>query len=1013
MLEAVFDLLRCWSAVNVKNFLTQLHQFFVVYCNPLVFEDKPKVWASLGYGRAQVESLLKEFLLEDLVPGAFLKEPLREGLVTVLVWNKYLKPEHGEWLPYPCGVLCLPQKPREQLCSYWRELAAGFQDQECLQEVLKALESFCVLALRQKLTEWILVLPLLHLLRGHCRPFEPVPPLLPAAGSQIKNWAGLQGISLTDLQCPSTLMEVMAAHKNLVEVDRLLARSWMYLLGVEAVGEYCSIVPVDLLDVLHWLLIRLQAKLSSSKHEAVQQLLVCLLTAVKEQKFRCYDGSYGKTCLRVTVKLVERMCQAVTEPHFHTLTACVSLLAAIAEFARCFPPKLSEGTGAQPKSENMEMLGEALRMVRDWLRNTFPKVLLCPVGLHTTFTSMYELEAWNSMLSLCIGGEEFTECWRTTLQNDFEDKLKQERSQSQIEIYCNQMEELSRKLPAIAPCLEKCALESVTSICKEKTERSLFEWLNGYDLRKFGKLVSALVLKAWPRDDQGRYLDGEEAVVEHLLTWSAAKNVFQLQGTDGKLTDSASERMAQAASVFTAVANRLLDGNIQIKILQKILKRKEAFVELWNMFLAARHNDSLSVSGRCRNVKRFLEHREEEVKSIYHERQLLQNLLDVCHKLQEHVTVEVEDLENKLGADLETNTLDQFMEVHQPDAISSEDAGVVTYFRLPPGARAMAEALHTFSDSFLFNMCWESQATTLSRTDDITGAGPGPPASLDTVHDLVFQPCYRRYGEIYAGLRSGRLALQEVDAIFEDYKGKYDELTKDLEIMCLIAPTEDRRWIHRRVQQIEQYHELHLALEAAKVIMEVKQILCPQGDFGVLETLLGATGVDIKRECLDRIDNDLMKAKKDLEDLTEPRRRCLHELSLAGTFITWVKEALKDINELKVFVDLASISAGENDLDVDRVACFHDAVLGYAPMLYELKPDAGFWPFRAALEKLWKALKNDSNLPEKLRDTALQLKWLKTVKDSHGSVELSSLSLASTINHQGIYVILAQNHKKN
>lgn len=67
-----------------------------------------------------------------------------------------------------------------------------------------------------------------------------------------------------------------------------------------------------------------------------------------------------------------------------------------------------------------------------------------------------------------------------------------------------------------------------------------------------------------------------------------------------------------------------------------------------------------------------------------------------------------------------------------------------------------------------------------------------------------------------------------------------------------------------------------------------------------------------------------------------------------------------------MFVDLASISAGENDLDVDRVACFHDAVLGYSSVLYELKPDSGFQAFREVLKKLWRALENDCNLPNKL-----------------------------------------------
>jgi hypothetical protein len=75
---------------------------------------------------------------------------------------------------------------------------------------------------------------------------------------------------------------------------------------------------------------------------------------------------------------------------------------------------------------------------------------------------------------------------------------------------------------------------------------------------------------------------------------------------------------------------------------------------------------------------------------------------------------------------------------------------------------------------------------------------------------------------------------------------------------------------------------------------------------------------------------------------------------------------LQGINELKVFVDLASISAGENDIDVDRVACFHDAVQGYASLLYKLNSQAGFHEFMDHLEDLWKALENDQHLPKKL-----------------------------------------------
>jgi len=42
--------------------------------------------------------------------------------------------------------------------------------------------------------------------------------------------------------------------------------------------------------------------------------------------------------------------------------------------------------------------------------------------------------------------------------------------------------------------------------------------------------VSTIILKSWPKNDRGKYLEEEEAVLKHLLDWTAAKNIFQLYG---------------------------------------------------------------------------------------------------------------------------------------------------------------------------------------------------------------------------------------------------------------------------------------------------------------------------------------------------------------------------------------------------------------------------------------------------------------------------------------------------
>lgn len=56
MLESIFDLLKSWSDTNVKSFQIQLNQFFQVYSNPFVFEEKQKKWYSLQFGEDDVSS---------------------------------------------------------------------------------------------------------------------------------------------------------------------------------------------------------------------------------------------------------------------------------------------------------------------------------------------------------------------------------------------------------------------------------------------------------------------------------------------------------------------------------------------------------------------------------------------------------------------------------------------------------------------------------------------------------------------------------------------------------------------------------------------------------------------------------------------------------------------------------------------------------------------------------------------------------------------------------------------
>ncbi|XP_042369460.1 E3 ubiquitin-protein ligase rnf213-alpha-like [Plectropomus leopardus] len=715
----------------------------------------------------------------------------------------------------------------------------------------------------------------------------------------------------------------MKDHAYLADIDRLLVRSWMSLLNVEGLTSLISSVHVDLLDMLHYIHFNIGSGMTYSNYMALEKLASYMIQRESHHN-NCFDDKYGECCLKTAVRILGSICRYTTDPnHYEVPMYFLDLV--------CLMTKAYNHTNSQARvGIHEESFEETLQTVREWRRQTFGNKLLNEWN-HLQFSVPNEIKVWDKLLSLSFSHEEHTLFWRTTFMADFEGKLKQERPVHQIGIYSNKMEELNKTSPLLFSTMEKCALEAAAIICQDKSGKAVSALFAEHDLSKFGKLISVVVVKSWPKDANGHDIEGEDSIFEFLLNWPMAKTVFQLTGLRGRLIDELSDevqfKMTLASSTIKSVLEKILSGEIQIKTLNQIFQGESEFLDLLKI-------DGFCDDGRCRddNMRELLKLRKVEAEAVHREKELVKSLLQICQELPQHVKVDFQELDKKLHQNIEKMNLNEFMKVQSLHGQTST-IGQVTYFNLNDKTRQMASEL-------------------------------------------------------------------------------LEDLKKDLDIMCRTNPSDNRQWITRRIQQIQQYHNLHLAMESAEIIMDIRNTICPHGDFKVLEKLLHMKQDDFKKNNLNCINDTFIKASEILIDITNDRKECLQKLRVSKEFVLWVKKELEDINELKVFVDLASISAGENDLDMDRVACFHDAVLGYSSVLYGLKQDSDFKDFEESLSKLWKALENDNKIPTKLFDTARHLEWLKTVKESHGCVEFSSLSLATSINKKGIYTINGKNQKK-
>ncbi|XP_035293735.1 E3 ubiquitin-protein ligase RNF213 isoform X3 [Cricetulus griseus] len=1009
MLGRIFSVLQPWSAVNLQSFMTQFKQFYSVVRVPKVHEGQARTWSSLQYEEKEVRMNLWEHVRKQMQP--------------------FLEGKSGDALPADCPVgsklklgltvlfmmeavdFVVSKNDLVWLC-YLLTPSAGSLDAllSDLSPIVSKPQKWCVYliglchrCITDGVERWLGTLPVLH----HCTQ-QLSPPRKDSKSLPEDTWAGLEGISFAHFRdkelTKCDVLKFMKPRMDLLYLDEHLFRSWFSVVPLENLTsylensmEYLSHVPARVLDCFQGVSYRLRGlgKVSQQNTEDIECVFKMLIHLVDIYQDTILEETLLQIYLTECLTLHETVCKLTSDRKFYEIPALSAEL--VCKMIKLKPPGgTTEGSVAKDNEDLVtNIFQEALSTTRHWLRRLFKNNMFFTSIATVRFTYPEEMAMWRRLVEIDFPGEYG---WKGSLLGDMEGRLKQEQPRVQISVFCSSQWRDGGLHDSVARSFEKCVIEAVSSACQSQT--SVLEGLSCQDLQKFGTLLSAVITKSWPMH-HGKAVDGVNEIFKYLLTWPDVKQLFRLCGTNEKILDNITEEgrqlMAMAESVFQKVAEELENGTIVVGQLELILEHRTQFVDIWGL-----SRIQLPLQERACDLKDLLTRRKDDLRFLKREKRYVESLLRQFGRVKHLVEVELGDIEAIHSQDLSKKKLNEAL-IKPP---GSSPHKRMTHYCLSPEIREIASKLDLLKDSHIFQVFWQEEAELLS-----TQYQDGRELKLQLLDacNYLYYPCYKKFYSLYENVKSGEITFAEVDVVFRDFVDKYDDLTADLKFMCAMDPQDQKGWILKRVGQIKEYHSLHQAVSSAKVIVQVQSTLGVTGDFSVLDTLLNFADSfeDFSHENLKQISQEFIQAKKLLQDITEPRHRCLEELSRQKELVDWLHEALEDINELKVFVDLASISAGENDIDVDRVACFHDAVQGYASLLYKMDSGTDFYGFMDHLQELWRALDNDQHLPSKLQDSARNLEWLKTVKESHGSVELSSLSLATAINNKGIYVIQA------
>ncbi|KAF6297909.1 hypothetical protein mRhiFer1_000154 [Rhinolophus ferrumequinum] len=1016
MMDSMFSILRTWDAINLKNFFAQFQQFYAVVRVPMVYEGEAHPWNELQYTEKEVRKDLWDYLKnqmtpflersEEPLPEDFpVKSKLRMGLIMLQLVERVEFSLSNSDVSMLCNLLCSNASSADEFHSDVSQILGTFQSWRA------CLVNLCLKGIAAKVDLWVGVLPVLH----HCMDLSP-------RGKDSRTqpedtWAALEGISFSEFREQrlenKPLLLLMGRNKHLLDVDEHLFCSWFSLLPLtdlvhymENFCDYLTRFPTRVLDCLRGTFYRLQGlkEIAYRNLEDIEKTLKMLLHLLDIFHDKILQEPLVQSYLTVCLQLHTTVCTLTKDHMFYEMPALsAETVCNIITLISLVDSAKEQGNKTGTNSVG-SVFQETLDNTRKWLQGVFKRsIFQSTPASPVKFTYNQEIQIWKRLVEINFPTELG---WKESLLGDLEGRLKQERARSQISAFCNINWEAAGSDDSVSRCFEKCAIEAVSSACQSQI--SILEGLSYSDLWRFGKLVSAVITKSWPRHS-GQPVDDLGEVLKHLLTWPDIKHLFRLYGTNEKILENITEDgknlMAIADSVFTNVTGDLRRGTILVEHLELVANHVRTFLDIWEL-----KRKNLSAQEEKNDLKKVLEYRLEELTFLKKQKKYVDSLLKLCEGVKHLIEVDFGEITERHLEDLGSKRLNEAVTTRLSATLS--DLKWTTHYNLSPEVQEMAKNMDLLKDSHIFRSFWTEAAGSLRKPEEEEegeGERERQILELQDAYGYLYLPCFHKFSDLYENLKLGEVTFAEVDSIFKVFENKYDSLTADLQVMCALDSRHPKDWIKERVGQIQEYHLLHQAVRAAEVILEVKKNLGLTGDFHVLHTLLRFTDnfEKFRGEKLNQINQQLICARKLLQDMDETRYQCLRELSLRSDFISWVREALGGTNELAVFVDLASISAGENDIDVDRVACFHDAVQGYTSLLYKLHKSAGFPEFMNHLKELWKALENDPHLPSKLRDSARNLEWLKTVKESHGSVELSSLSLATAINKRGVYVIQA------
>ncbi|XP_020912940.1 E3 ubiquitin-protein ligase rnf213-alpha isoform X2 [Exaiptasia diaphana] len=852
----------------------------------------------------------------------------------------------------------------------------------------------------------ILAVPLLHFLRKDTKPFDHCNDDSDVEKS-VERWCHSEGLPQFN-PCKRLFEAFFSKVQPMFALDPYLRRLFLYNVSFEDFDKMCIQDEFPIHEICTALGFKIQNEDQSSltsKLKLIEKPLSVLVKRLKKelrQRRKHLDSEVNcqaKSAYFLAEELVKK-----DSTCSKSMFLCVEIVSLILSSAQQLDDETS--TSGSQTLECDVIFNSLTNSIETSVENCFPSKLS-----PNEHCQKEELKVWTTYLETDSLNGKLKDKWCKTLLSHFVKRLKKLNHNDSIDLYCRVNISADNINQSIVDAITNHAFNEVKKAIESgKTEGSIAvlrkKCLIDHVSSRAGELLSRMIIECWKKDEVSLGGQNLHTQLMFILTWKHWPVFIRSFGSAESqkiLTTDAAKLIQSVVDHLCDIQSAIEDRSIDVQTITSLNQHQDNFIKLCTA-LTEIGKDSEKSKGfkEAEMVMKELEKRKEELLYFHDIKSQVGNFLNMCRSTKE-AKFDTADLQRMYECDISEI---EMKDICRRDSMSEgcqENQITVILFVLPDSLRSELTQLSMVWKSDIFQKFWMQNSRSAFKERQ-TNNHDEKGLTLADIQKNVFQPSLETWKQLALKLNDGVISLREVDKYFT-----LKNVQKEVEIMfssLKITKNEATMRMDERLQQIERYRSFQGYIEATETVWEFKETLQLKGDFEIVKQLRNQNSNEFRENTLNVIDSSLRQVGENLQRISIEEAHCLQAVIDCEPLVKWLRETIKDTRALSTLVDLAMISAGENDLEVDRISNFHSSCLNFAPLIFDIyESNIGFDDLMKACQQVWKALKSDRHLPEKLRESCLHLDWLKAVQSSHGSVEMSSLMQTKIINSSGVYRI--------